>query len=163
MNLSACFFGLEGSSWYWFGQDPAPKTYIKMGPNYSYKWSYDPYTWPNINGFHWGYFTPKSVEVVGPLLLTGDFRPTFVVEHRCRMWPDSTDITQPYWTPNQPRTHQPRRDPQKVVDKSRLKVGPKPPKTQLVIRRGPVITYSNAIYLFFAMKIGVVHDITPNF
>ena len=30
-----------------FGQDPAPKTHNKMGPNYSYKWSYHPYNkWP---------------------------------------------------------------------------------------------------------------------
>lgn len=52
--------------------------------------------------------------------------------------------------------------PTKSCHKSRLKVGPKRPKTQLGPWR-PVITYSNAIYLFLAMKIGVIYDITPNF
>ena len=32
----------------------------------SYKWSYNPYKWPKINWFAWGYFTPKSVELFHP-------------------------------------------------------------------------------------------------
>ena len=30
-----------------------------------------PYKWPKINGFYWGYFTPKEVELFHPTFLSG--------------------------------------------------------------------------------------------
>ena len=44
--------------------------WCKMGPLQLYKWSYNLYTWLNINGFHWVSFHLISVELWAPTTYT---------------------------------------------------------------------------------------------